>query len=32
MAYYGADLHGFVPDAIIDDVTSRMAGKNKGGQ
>ena len=31
MAYYGADLHGFVPDAIIDDVTARMTGKNKGG-
>ena len=23
--------HGFVPDAIIDDVTARMTGKNKGG-
>ena len=31
MAHYGADLHGFVPDAIIDDVTARMTGKNKGG-
>ncbi len=31
MAHYGADLHGFVPDAIIDDVKARMAGQNKGG-
>ena len=31
MAHYGADLRGFVPDAIIDDVTARMTGKNKGG-
>lgn len=31
MAHYGADLHGFVPDSIIDDVTARMTGKNKGG-
>jgi len=32
MAHYGADLHGFVPDEIIADVTARMAGQNKGGQ
>ena len=31
MARYGADLHGFVPDAIIDDVVGRMTGQNKGG-
>ena len=32
MARYGADLHGFVPEPIIEDVRARMAGQNKGGQ